>query len=393
MPWTRSEEIIDELGERLVSLRRDLHEYPELGFEEERTQGVLRAWLEEFGYEPRECAGTGLIADLEPAAGSQKPAIALRADIDALPINESSDLPYRSKHPGVAHKCGHDGHSVVMIAVAAALAGMRGELQRRVRLLFQPAEEGVKGGGGQVMVAEGALEGVSEVYGMHNWPGFPFGEMRVAAGPVMAEEHTILVRLEGRGGHASQPQTCRDPVAAAAQMVTALNSIASRGMGHVGGAVLSISCIQAGDTHNVIPSFARLQGTLRCFDEALRDRLLARVREVVEGTATAMQVKAQLEIERGFPILHNDADCADHVRRVGEDQLGASRVSDEGLPLVASEDFSYLAKAVPGAYFFMGAGRPGEDTPSCHHPDFDFDDELIPIAARVFLGLVRERCH
>ncbi len=392
MPWTRSDELLDELEERLVEVRRDLHKYPELGFEEHRTQALLRAWLQEFGYEPRDCAGTGLVADLEPETGSQLPAIALRADIDALPIQEVSDLPYRSEHAGVAHKCGHDGHAAVMLGVAAALASMRGQLSRRVRLLFQPAEEGVKGGGGQVMVAEGALEGVSEVYGMHNWPGFPFGELRIAPGPVMAEEHTILLRLDGKGGHASQPQTCRDPVAAIAQMVTALNSITSRGMGHVGGAVLSISCIQAGDTHNVIPGFASLEGTLRCFDENLRDRLLERVREVVAGVASAMQVEADLQLERGFPILHNDKACAEHVRVAAERRLGADRVSAEGLPLVASEDFSYLAQAVPGAYFFMGAGREGRETPSCHHPEFDFDDELIPIAARVFLEVVRERC-
>lgn len=390
-PWRQSDQTLDELQSRLIELRHDLHRHPELGFEERRTQEVIRGWLMEFGYEPRDCAGTGLIAELEPAGGSDHAGIALRADMDALPMTETTDLPYRSVHPGAAHKCGHDGHCTILLALAAALAPLRGMLDRPVRLLFQPAEEGVKGGGAKVMVAEGALQGIEEVYGLHNWPGFPHGELRVAAGPVMAEEHILRITLRGRGGHASQPQICRDPVAAGAQMVTALNSIVSRGVGHEGGAVLSISCFQAGQTHNVIPEDARLQGTLRCLDRDLRDRILVRVRDVVNGIATAMQVTAELEIEKGFPVLRNDPACASLVAEVATEVLGCERVSAAGLPLMASEDFAYLAETVAGAYFFLGAGREGLATPGCHHPDFDFDDELIPIAARVFLGIVKAR--
>ena len=255
--------VLGDLLPGLVELRRDLHRHPELGFEEHRTQGIVRGFLVEHGYEPRDCAGTGIVADLAPSASGRT--IALRADLDALPMHEHTDLPHRSVHDGRAHKCGHDGHTTMLLGAAAVLATMRDQLRGNVRLLFQPAEEGVRGGGARVMVEEGALDGVSEVYGMHNWPGFPKGELRVRPGPTMAQVDMLHVALLGEGGHGSQPERCRDPIAAGAQLVTALNSITSRGVGHRGGAVLSVCKFQSGTTHNVIPARAELAGTVRCF--------------------------------------------------------------------------------------------------------------------------------
>lgn len=374
--------------EGLRAIRHDLHRHPELGFAEHRTQAVVRAELERLGYRPRTSAETGLIADLYE---DRPPLLALRADLDALPIHEDLPLPYRSVNDGRAHKCGHDGHTTILLGVAAALARLRGEIPGNVRLLFQPAEEGVRGGGARIMVQEGALEGVKEVYGLHNWPAFPEGEVRVIAGPIMAAIHRFEVVVRGKGGHGSQPQLCRDPIVAGAQLVTALQTLVSRELSHQGGAVVSVGSFQAGTTDNIIPETARLKGTIRSFEPEITVRILERFRAVCRGIAEAFGVQVEVELHAGYPVLVNDRGCAEAVRQVAERVLGAGRVGGAGLPIAASEDFAYLSAAVPGAYFFLGAGRPGEETPMCHHPDFDFNDRLIPIGIELFLGLVADR--
>ncbi|MEM7156924.1 MAG: M20 family metallopeptidase [Myxococcota bacterium] len=380
---------IEALLPRLREIRHDLHQHPELGFEEHRTQGVVRTWLEGLGYTPRECAGTGLVADLHP--DRKGPCIALRADLDCLPMQETTDLPYRSVHDGRAHKCGHDGHTSILMGVAAMLAKHRAEVAGNVRLLFQPAEEGVRGGGAKVMVAEGALDGVDEVYGLHNWPPFPLGDVRVCGGAIMAQTREFTVTIIGKGGHGSQPQDCIDPIVAGSHLVAALQTVVSRGVGSDGGAVLSVCRFTAGHTHNVIPDRALLEGTVRNFDDALGKRIAARMKEVTAGVASAFGVRIELSMDEGYPVLVNDPGCARAVHRVAEQVVGPERISDADLPIAGGEDFAYLAQAVPGAYFFLGAGLPAGDTPGCHHPDFDFDDRLIPTGVRIFLGLVRDR--
>jgi len=397
--WTERE--IEALLPELREIRHDLHQHPELGFAEHRTQAKVRAWLEGLGYAPRECAGTGLVADLHPgregvpspvdASGLRRPCIGLRADLDCLPMSETTALPYRSVHEGRAHKCGHDGHTTILLGVAAVLARHRDRVPGNVRLLFQPAEEGVDGGGARVMVAEGALAGVDEVYGLHNWPQFPHGELRVRAGAVMAHTRELDVTVVGKGGHGSQPQVCRDPIVAASYLVTALQTAVSRGLGSDGGGVVSICRFAAGNAHNVIPERAELGGTIRSFDPAVDERLVERVQEVARGVAATFGVEVELSITDGYPVLVNHERCAAAVRAVGARVLGPDKVSDAGLPIAGGEDFAYMAQAVPGAYFFLGAGRPGQDTPGCHHPDFDFDDSLIPTGMRMFLGLVHDR--
>lgn len=372
----------------LRRIRHDLHQHPELGFEEHRTQDVVRRWLTEHGYQSKACAGTGLVADLKPGVA---PRLALRADLDALPIHETLDVPYRSVHEGVAHKCGHDGHTAILMGVAAVLASARGSVPGNVRLLFQPAEEGVRGGGARVMLAEGALDGVPEIYGLHNWPGFPKGEVRVKAGPVLAQVDNFHLRLVGEGGHGGQPHRCRDPIVAAAQTVTALQTVVSRSVGPNQSVVLTVGCLRAGTTHNVIPRTAELLGTIRTFDLAVREQVHRRVRDIVAAVGQAMGVEAELEIQPEYPVLHNDAAAAATVQKVAGDLLGPEKVSDAGLPLAVSEDFAFLAEAVPGAYFFLGAGEADRNTPGCHHPDFDFDDDLLATGVRVFLGLCAER--
>ena len=382
---------VDELVPILREVRHDLHAHPELGFEEHRTQQVVREWLEGHDYVTRDCAGTGLVADLAPDAPG--PAIALRADLDCLPMQEHTDLPYRSRHEGRAHKCGHDGHTAILMGVAAVLAGRRGQAPRNIRLLFQPAEEGVRGGGARVMLEQGALENVAEVYGLHNWPAFPKGQIRVAAGPTMARTHELFIDIKGIGAHGSQPQAGRDPIVAGAAMVSALQTAISRGLGADGGAVVSVCSFQAGNTTNVIPDRARLTGTIRSFRDDVTERVLSRVREVVSGTAATFGVDASLDLRPGYPALVNSEACAAAVVRAAGRVVGPEHVSSEGIPIAGGEDFSYLAEAVPGAYFFLGAGVDGQETPGCHHPDFDFDDDLIAQGVRTFLALVEDRCE
>ncbi|MCK6552418.1 M20 family metallopeptidase [Myxococcota bacterium] len=380
---------IEALSREVREVRHDLHRHPELGFEEHRTQSVVRAWLEGLGYAPRTSAGTGLVADLDPSRPG--PTIALRADLDALPIDERTELPWRSVNAGRSHKCGHDGHTAILLGVAKVLKRHAALVPGNVRLLFQPAEEGVRGGGARVMVAEGALDGVREVYGLHNWPGWPKGQVRVQPGPMLAQVHGFTIVVKGVGGHGSQPQLCRDPIVAASHLVVALQTVVARGLGYQGGAVVSVGAFNAGTTDNVIPETARLRGTIRTFEDAVTKRVLERFHEITRGVASTFGVTIDVELVEGYPVVMNDPACADAVARVARALVGPERVSTDELPIAGGEDFAYLCRAVPGAFFFLGAQRPGEATPVCHHPDFDFDDDLIPLGMKMFLGLVFDR--
>lgn len=376
--------------EQIVGIRHDIHKHPELGFEETRTQALVTQWLQKHGYEPRPCAETGVLADLRPDLVGKAPTIALRADLDCLPMQETTDLPYRSVHDGRAHKCGHDGHTAVLLGVASLLAEHRDAVPGNVRLIFQPAEEGVRGGGARVMVAQGALRDVAEVYGLHNWPEFPRGEIRVQPGPLMAQPHRLEISITGKGGHGSQPHVCRDPILAGSHLVVALQSVVARGLSHHGGGVVSICEFHAGTTSNVIPGGARLSGTMRSFEPAVRDRLESRIREICQGTAAAFGVEVDVEIHPGYPVLNNDANCAAAVARVAERLFGPASTNRLGLPVGGAEDFAYFTEAVAGAYFLVGAGE-GDDAHVCHHPDFDFDDTIIARCISMFLGIVADR--
>jgi len=391
--WSQSDDVrarIEGMVESLVAIRRDIHRHPELGFEEFRTQSLVEDWLHRHGYAPHRSAETGVYADLNP--GHPGPTIALRADLDGLPMDESTPLTHRSVHPGRAHKCGHDGHTAVLLGTAALLATYRDVLPGNVRFLFQPAEEGVRGGGARRMVAEGLLDGVAEVYGLHNWPDFPQGQIRVRSGPTMAQTLSMHITVTGQGGHGSQPQVCRDPIVAASHLVCALQTVVARGLGYEGGAVLSICAFQAGSTTNVIPARAELAGTIRAFDPCVTERVLERTHEIARGIAQTFGVRVEVTFEGdGYPVLVNDSRCAEAVERVAGAVVGRTNVSGTGLPLAAGEDFAYMTQAIAGAYFFVGAGAPEGSTPGCHHADFDFNDGIIPTAMRMFAGLVEDR--
>ncbi|MGF1511568.1 MAG: M20 family metallopeptidase [Myxococcota bacterium] len=382
---------LEAVVDRARGVRHDIHKHPELGFEEHRTQKVVMEWLKAYGYAPQELAETGVVADLRPERGKTSRTVALRADLDALPIREKTPLPYRSVHDGVSHKCGHDGHTAILLATAAQLATHRHEVDGNVRLIFQPAEEGVRGGGAKVMVAEGVLDGVDEIYGLHNWPPFPKGEIRVKEGATMAEVTSIDVRVEGKGGHASQPHATRDTIVAACQLVGAAQTIVARNLSTHEPAVLSFGTFHAGTVRNVIPQRAELTGTLRTFDPETTKKVVARLQSLAHHVGESMGVKIEVEIVPHYPALSSHARCVRAVERVARRLVGEAAVSDRELPITGGEDFAFYTQKIPGAYFLVGAGRPGFETPGCHHPDFDFDDDLIDTGARMFLGLVQDR--
>jgi len=242
------------------------------------------------------------------------------------------------------------------------------------------------------MVEEGVLDGVREIYGLHNWPPFPKGRVRVAKGPAMAEVTHLGVRVEGVGGHASQPHATRDPVVAAAHFITAAQTIVSRNLSSHEAAVVSISTLQAGSVHNVIPSRVDLSGTIRTFSDEVTKRVHERLGSLGEGLGAAFGVRFDVELTPQYPVLENHDSCVEAVEAVGRRVVGADLVGSEGVPITGGEDFAFYTRQVPGAYFFLGAGEPGRSVPGCHHPDFDFDDDLIPLGVRMFLGLVEDRC-
>jgi amidohydrolase len=369
----------------LIQLRHDIHRWPEPGFEEVRTQAAIMAALTDAGLSPRPCAGTGVVADIGEGDG---PCLALRADIDCLRMTEANHhLPYRSQRPGFAHMCGHDGHTATLIGTARLLAGVADRLPGRIRLLFQPAEEGP--GGAPVMIAEGCLEGVDEVYGMHNWPSAPLGSLRTIAGACMATVAELSITVTGKGVHASQPQDGRDPVLAAAHIVTALQSIISRNVHYQDRCVVSVTTIHGGEAFNVIPDTVTMTGTIRALSEESYDLIAARIDEIATGTALAMGCTAAVAIKRMYPVLVNAPEQTALVERVGRAVLGG--VSDELLPMLGAEDFAYFLQHRPGCFFFLGGGEAGRSNAICHATSYDYNDNLIDIGVRFWVRLIEER--
>ena len=370
-----------------VALRRDLHRHPEVMFNEHRTAAVVRGELDALGIPWKPCAGTGTVAVISgtraPVAGA--PRIALRADLDALPLTESTGLPYASVHAGVMHACGHDGHTASLLAAAAALKARADELPAPVTLLFQPAEEG--GHGGKMMVEAGAVDAVDEVYAWHNWPPFPLGTARVAPGPMMAANGEWTAVITGRGGHAAQPHQCIDPIVTGAHFVTMAQQIVSREVPPGEAAVVTVTCFHGGTADNIIPDAVEMIGTVRAATTTLRDHLATRVQAVLNAACAASGATPTFKYVPCYPATVNNPACAARAAAALADLLGEAAVSAVGMPLMAAEDFGYFTSAKPGAFILLGAGRPGQAFEPCHSPRFDFNDELIPVAVRLCLRL------
>lgn len=383
-------------AERWAGMRRDLHAHPELAFEEARTAALVARTLREAGLEVHEGIGrTGVVGVLR--AGTGPAAIGLRADMDALPMTEQNTFAHRSTHAGRMHGCGHDGHTTMLLAAAEYLATTRG-FDGTVYFIFQPAEEGR--GGAPAMIADGLFERfpMQAVFGLHNWPGLPVGQMAVHDGPAMACSDEIEIVIEGRGAHAAMPHLGADPVLAGAAIVQALQSIVSRNLSPVDCGVVSITQFNAGEACNVIPQTATLRGTARAFSPDVRDQLEAGIRRIACGVAAAHDVAAVVSYRRGYPPTVNTSVEADFCAMVGRELMGEGAVHTSYPPSMGAEDFAYMLEQRPGCYVWLGNGggpgaalRPGhEEGGGCmlHNPRYDFNDDIIPLGVAYWTRLV-----
>lgn len=374
-------------AEEMKAWRRHLHAHPELGFDCHDTAAFIVDRLREMGVDEIHTgiAKTGIVAILkgQGAEAGDAPTIGLRADMDALPIEEQTGAEHASTIPGKMHACGHDGHVTMLLGAAKYLAETR-RFSGRVALLFQPAEE--DGGGGEVMVKEGVMDrfGIGSVYGIHNAPNVEFGHFHTNPGALMASVDTAFVHVTGKGGHGATPHECIDPVVAVVGMVGAIQTIIPRNVYALDEAVISVTQIHAGTASNIIPEEATFCATIRCFNPEVRALLKRRIHEIIEGHALAYNVTARIEYDWGYPATINEAASAAFAAEVAREVSGETAVNDTANREMGSEDFSYMLEARPGAYLFLGTG-PGA---GLHHPAYDFNDEAAPVGASFFARLV-----
>ena len=376
------------LKEEVTRWRRDFHENPETLYEVHRTAGIVAEKLRAFGCDEvvPGIGRTGVVGVIHGRNGAGGKVVGLRADMDALPIEEETNLPHRSKVSGKMHACGHDGHTAMLLGAAKHLAATR-DFDGTVVLIFQPAEEG--GAGGKAMVDDGMMDrwGIQEVYGMHNMPGLAPGHFSLRTGAVMAATAYYTITIEGRGSHAAKPHEGIDPVLIGAHIITALQSIASRSVDPLQSVVVSNTMFQAGEAQNVLPQRAVLRGTVRTLDNAVRDIVEPRFRAIVEGTARMLGAEAHLDYRRGYPATVNHPRETVFAASAARSVAGADGVDDNAVPTMGGEDFSYMLEARPGAFIFIGNG----DTAGLHHPAYDFNDEVLPAGIQYWTEIARSR--
>lgn len=386
--YSRLLEEAKSLSGYTIDLRREFHKYPEIGFKEVRTSGIIDQQLRQMGYEVANgIARTGVAGVLgdHPAAS-----VLLRFDMDALPIQEETGAEYASVNPGVMHACGHDGHMAVGLTAAKIFRQYQQELAGSVKLVFQPAEEGL--GGARQMIAEGVLDQPGERYSlaMHLWNEKPAGWFGISKGPVMAGSDALRIKITGRGGHGALPQQVIDPLVAAAQIITALQSIISRNLSPLQSAVISVTQLKAGETHNVVPQCAELKGTIRTFEAEVRQKVISRLEQIVKGIASAMECQAEVEVEELTPPVVNDAGVAEKVAGVARRLFPDAKIVEDYQTTV-SEDMALFLDRLPGCFVFVGSANPEKGLHyGHHHPKFDFDESALPPAAALLTAATFE---
>lgn len=378
-----------DLHSEMTQWRRELHAHPQTAFEETFASEFIASKLQSWGIEThRGLAGTGVVGTIRGQAtlpGQRERSIGLRADIDALDIHEQNEVPYRSKYPGKMHACGHDGHTTMLLGAALYLAETR-LFSGNVHVIFQPAEENE--GGGRVMVEQGLFEKFpcDVVFGMHNWPGLPVGQFAVCEGPIMAAFDVFEIRVTGRGCHAAMPHLGIDPIAASCQLVTALQTIASRNVNPLDQVVVSVTQIHGGDTWNVIPGEVVLRGTVRTFKPAVQEMTIGNMRRIVEQIAGALGCSAVLDYQRRYPATVNTPTETEIAVRAAEAVCGPGNVDAHATPCMGSEDFSYMLEKCPGCYIWAGNGTADQGR-VLHNPRYDFNDDLLPVGSTYWARL------
>ena len=374
-----------EFHDDITEWRRDFHAHPELLYDVHRTAGKVEELLRSFGVDDivTGLGKTGVVGVIRGKSNKSGRVIGLRADMDALPIHETTGKPYASKTDGKMHACGHDGHTAMLLGAARYLAETR-NFDGTSIVIFQPAEEG--GAGGKAMVDDGLMErfGIEQVFGMHNMPGLPVGHFAIREGGLLAATDEFSVTITGRGGHAALPQLAVDPVVISSQIVMGLQTLVSRNVDPIESAVLTVGQISAGNTFNVIPASAELKGTIRSLNEDVRALLEQRFRALVSGMAQAMGAEADITFKRGYPVTMNAPEQTRFALRVAQNLVGENRVIPDIAPIMGGEDFSFMAQARPGAFILMGNG----DSAMLHQDSYDFNDDAIPVGCSYWVQLV-----
>ena len=377
---------IDAFADELAAIRRDLHAHPEIGFEEVRTSGIVAEKLAQWGIEVhRGLGGTGVVGALK-GKGNGTRRVGLRADMDALPMDENTNLKWRSTIPGRFHGCGHDGHTTILLGTARYLAETR-NFDGTVHFIFQPAEEGL--GGARAMIKDGLFEKFpcDEIYGLHNAPDLNHGELAILPGPAMAGADFFDITINGYGAHGAMPERSKDPIVIAMALVQALQSIVSRNVIPTEAAVVSITQIHAGSAYNVIPGDAKLAGTMRAFSDEVRALMRERMRAICAGMAAAFQVEIEVDIRDIFRVLVNQEEHSRVVAEAAQAVVGPANVKTRAQPKMGSEDFADMLQAVPGAYFWLGH----DGSVPVHNPAFTLDDKILPVGASIFARIIETR--
>ncbi|MBT6176075.1 MAG: amidohydrolase [Deltaproteobacteria bacterium] len=380
---------VQNLEDEIVATRRDIHKHPELSFKEFRTAKLVSERLQSLGIEVREQVGkTGVVGTL--CGGKEGPTVALRADMDALPMQETSDVPYASIHEGVMHACGHDGHTAMLLGAAKVLSDKREQIAGNVKFIFQPAEEGYAGA--KYMVADGALEGVDEIYGIHLWNYQKFGTVGVKPGPIMAASDKFTIDIQGIGGHGACPQGTVDPIVVAAHLITALQTIVSRNTNPLESTVVTVGMMEGGTNFNIIPHHATLKGTARAYTEDNRNLIKKRMAEITAGVGATYGAKITLDYQDGYPPTINADEQAQVLLEAAQKIVGDT---EAGYPYLSmgGEDFSYFAQEVPACYFLVGSAPLDREPMSVPHhcSHFDIDERALLVGASVFVQVIEDR--
>ncbi|MBI5606458.1 MAG: amidohydrolase [Deltaproteobacteria bacterium] len=376
-------DVTTDVLEYCRSIRRHLHRFPELGFKEEKTCEYILAKLDDLGIEGKRVAGTGVYVVID--SGRPGPVLAFRADIDALPIQEESDVPYTSTVPGVMHACGHDGHTAILLGLASMLQRHRDSLKGKIMLLFQPAEENPPGGA-RPIIESGILEGVESIFGLHIVPLMPLGIVGIRPGPMMSALSEFTVKISGAGGHASLPHLCVDPIVTGAQLVCTLQTVVSRRVDPVEPALLTVGRFSAGTVSSTIPGSAELSGCIHCHSEMVLSSMESDLRQMAEGVCGSVGASVSIDLKRQYPVLVNDERLTSLIEETAGQLLGSGNVARVS-PVMACEDFAYYGRICPSVFFILGGGNPEKGfVYQNHNPRFDFDEEAMPLGIQIFLG-------